>query len=309
MNPEEKMSDKIHTTVCTVCGSTDIESFLICEDYLATKEKFEISKCKACAFAFTQDFPSENVIGRYYDAPEYVSHSDTRKGIIHILYHWVRQISLKSKAKLVSEYSGMKKGMLLDIGSGTGYFLNKMKCKEWNVAGIEKSEEARKYTRQKFDIVSQEPEFLYTIPRQSKDVVTMWHVLEHLQHPERVLTHIRDILKDDGTLIIALPNKASSDAAHYKQFWAAFDVPRHLWHFSPSDFKHLASKHRFEVIDIKPMYFDTFYISMLSEKNKGSFSASLTGLIRGGIFFLRSIGKPERVSSLIYILKKTTPPE
>jgi len=303
----EKTPDKIHTTICPVCGSVEIEHFLSCKDYLATKEQFEIYKCKVCSFAFTQDFPSEETIGPYYDAPEYVSHSDTHKGVINFLYHWVRRISLKSKSKLVQKYSAAKKGMLLDIGSGTGYFLNRMKEQKWIVTGVEKSEDARKYTKQKFDIDTQASEYLYEIPCKTKDVITMWHVLEHLEHLNSVLDHIQGILKNDGRLVIALPNKASLDAVHYRENWAAYDVPRHLWHFSPSDFEHLLNRHQFELIETKPMYFDTFYISMLSEKNKGTFLASLVGLVRGGIFFLRSIGKPERVSSLIYILKKKQP--
>src|SRR5690606_35219459 len=127
---------------------------------------------------------------------------------------------------------------------------------------------------------------------------------EHLEHLNTVMEHLRKIIKDDGTVIIALPNKDSFDAAHYQQYWAAYDVPRHLWHFSPSDFIHLANRHQFDVVDIRPMYLDAFYISMLSEKSKGTFLGSLVGLLKGGIFFLRSLGNKRKCSSLIYILKK-----
>lgn len=296
----------IHTDICPVCGNTELTPFLSCKDYLTTQEPFRICHCTRCGFALTQDFPSEDEIGKYYEAPEYVSHSDTHKGIINSLYHLARKIALKSKAKIVIRYASRKAGMLLDIGSGTGYFLNKMKMKKWIVTGIEKSESARKYAKQKFDIDCQDDEYLYEIPCKTKDVVTMWHVLEHMEHLNKVLERLRGVLKDDGTAIIALPNKNSFDAAHYKEFWAAYDVPRHLWHFSPSDFGHLAKRHHFEVVAVKPMYFDAFYISMLSEKNKGTFLASLVGLMKGGIFFLRTLGNKSRSSSLIYILKKET---
>jgi len=295
---------RVHTTICPVCGSTEIQKFLSCKDYLATAEVFEIYKCQVCSFAFTQDFPIENQIGKYYDAPEYVSHSDTHKGIINMLYHWVRKISLKSKARLVAKYSSAKKGTLLDIGSGTGYFLNKMKARKWIVTGIEKSDAARQYAKQKFNIDCQQSEYLYNISCKKKDVVTMWHVLEHLENLNGVFSHIHQILKDDGTLIIALPNKDSLDARHYKEYWAAYDVPRHLWHFSPSDFERIAVRHQFELIETRPMYFDTFYISMLSEKNKGTFLGSIIGLVKGGLFFLRSLGNKQKVSSLVYILRK-----
>jgi len=295
---------RVHTTICPVCGNTEIHKFISCKDYLATAEVFEIYKCKVCSFAFTQDFPVESQIGKYYDAPEYVSHSDTHKGIINMLYHWVRKISLKSKARLVSKYSSAKRGTLLDIGSGTGYFLNKMKARKWIVTGVEKSDAARQYAKQKFNIDCQQSEYLYNISCKKKDVVTMWHVLEHLEHLNGVFSHIHQILKDDGTLIIALPNKDSLDALHYKEYWAAYDVPRHLWHFSPSDFERIAVRHQFELTETRPMYFDTFYISMLSEKNKGTFLGSIIGLIKGGLFFLRSLGNKQKVSSLVYILRK-----
>ncbi|WP_108821779.1 class I SAM-dependent methyltransferase [Dysgonomonas sp. Marseille-P4361] len=294
----------IYINICPVCGSMNSTHFLECKDYLASKETFEIEKCQSCGFAFTQNFPSEKAIGRYYEAPEYVSHSDTQKGIINRLYHIARKVALKSKAKIVKKYTTKKSGLLLDIGSGTGYFLNKMREKKWVVTGIEKSEDARLFAKQKFNIDCQDSEYLYNISPKTKDVISMWHVLEHLEHLNTVMEHLRKILKDDGTLIIALPNKSSFDAEFYKEYWAAYDVPRHLWHFSPDDFKYLIERHQFELIDTKPMHFDTFYISMLSEKNKGTTLGSLVGLVRGGIFFLKSLNNKKRSSSLTYILKK-----
>jgi SAM-dependent methyltransferase len=296
--------EKIHTEVCPVCGSTELVPLLSCKDYLTTQEVFEIYRCKACGFAFTQDFPVEDEIGPYYDAPAYISHSDTHKGLVNILYHWARVIALKSKAKIVVRNASKKTGTLLDVGSGTGYFLNKMKGRKWIVTGVEKSEAARKFAKLKFDIDCQDSEYLYYISEKSKDVITMWHVLEHMERLNRVMERLSKILKDDGTLIIALPNKDSFDAVHYKEYWAAYDVPRHLWHFSPSDFERLANRHGFALTDVKPMYFDAFYISMLSEKYKGTFLAGLIGLVRGKVFFLRTLGNKGRSSSLIYILKK-----
>lgn len=297
-------STTIYINICPVCGGMELTPFLQCKDNLATKEVFDIEKCNACGFAFTQNFPSEKVIGRYYDAPEYVSHSDTQRGVINTLYHLARKLALKSKAKIVEKYTSKKGGLLLDIGSGTGYFLNKMREKKWIVTGIEKSDFARKYAKTKFNLDCQDSEYLYQISRKTKDVISMWHVLEHLEHLNAVMEHLHHILKDDGTLIIALPNKDSFDAEYYQEHWAAYDVPRHLWHFSPADFTHLANRHNFELIATKPMHFDAFYISMLSEKNKGTFMGSIVGLFRGGIFFLKSLNNKNRCSSLTYILKK-----
>lgn len=301
---DDKAQHRIHSQVCPVCGSSSLLPFLSCTDYLTTKEVFEICKCKQCGFALTQDFPSEDMIAPYYEAPAYISHTDTHKGIVNSLYHLARKMALKSKSKLVTHYASQKSGMLLDIGSGTGYFLNRMKQLKWIVTGIEKSESARAYAKQKFNMDCQKSDYLYDIHAKTKDVITMWHVLEHLEHLNEVMDRLHTILKDDGIAIIALPNKDSFDAAYYKEFWAAYDVPRHLWHFSPSDFLHLADKHNFQLIDIKPMYLDAFYISMLSEQSKGSFMASICGLVKGGIFFLRTLANKKRSSSLIYILKK-----
>lgn len=294
----------IHSDKCPVCGGEKLKLFLECKDYFATKETFAIDRCPNCGFALTQDFPSENEIGRYYDVPEYISHSNTHKGIINTLYHWARKIALRSKSKIVVNYASKPTGTLLDVGCGTGYFLDKMKRLKWIVTGIEKAEAPRNYARNKFGINCQNSDYLFDIPGQTKDVITMWHVLEHLEQLNKTMAHLHKILKNDGTAIIALPNKESFDAIAYRQNWAAYDVPRHLWHFSPADFEQLANKHRFELIAIKPMYFDAFYISMLSEKNKGTFCASIVGLLKGGIYFLRSLGNKKRCSSLIYILKK-----
>jgi len=294
----------IHTSSCPVCSGSRFEKIAVCKDYLVSREMFSIYRCEKCGFGFTQDFPVENEIGRYYDAPEYISHSDTQQGIVNSLYHTARKIALKSKSNMVRRYSSVKTGKLLDIGSGTGYFLNAMSKKRWIVTGIEKSEPTRKYAHDKFGLNIQDSDFLFQIPPATKDVVTMWHVLEHIEKLNETMEALNRIIKDNGTVFIALPNKDSFDAASYKNYWAAYDVPRHLWHFSPSDFRLLAEKHNFKVQKIKPMYFDPFYISMLSEKYKGSSFASLTGLIKGFFFFFKSLFHTERYSSVVYILKK-----
>jgi predicted SAM-dependent methyltransferase len=253
----------------------------------------------------TQDFPAENEMGRYYDTPEYISHSDTQKGVVNYLYHIVRKLALCSKAALVKKTSGKQTGTLLDIGAGTGYFLNRIKADGWTITGVEKSASARQYAEKKFGIAFHDPEYLSQLPARSQDVISLWHVLEHLEKLNETIQLIYKLLKDDGAAIIALPNKNSIDALYYKENWAAYDVPRHLWHFSPDIMKMLAGKHGFRIAEMKPMYFDVFYIAMLSEKNRQS--SPLTGLLKGFIFFLRSLAEVETCSSIIYILKKTTP--
>lgn len=294
----------IHKNTCPVCDQKIFSGYLVCKDYYASKEDFQLVECTNCGFVMTQDFPSEDEIGKYYNVADYVSHSDTKKGIVNRLYHLARTIALRSKSRIVKKYSEKKTGLLLDIGCGTGYFLNKMRCSQWVVTGIEKDEGARRYAKEKFDLNTHEHDYLFQLMKGSKDVITMWHVLEHIERLDETLSKLYNILSDNGVLLIALPNKDSLDAQKYQEYWAAYDVPRHLWHFSPDNFELLANKYNFKLIDKKPMYFDAFYISMLSEKYKGTFAAPLVGLVRGFLFFIRSLSDMNKCSSITYILKK-----
>lgn len=296
--------DAIRISSCPICSSDRIKKSLRCKDHLTSCESFEIFNCSDCNFSFTQNFPSEQVIGRYYEANDYISHTDTQNGIINKLYHQARKIAIGYKTKLVKKYTG-KPTTLLDIGCGTGYFIRTLSEKGWDVTGIEKSEQVRQYTKQKFGLEVHNSEYLFDIPDKSQDVITMWHVLEHIEKLNQTILAIHRILSDNGTAFIALPNKESFDANHYKEYWAAYDVPRHLWHFSPSDFERLVSMYNFKIVEIKGMFFDPFYISMLSEKNKSTSFASIVGLLKGSIFCLRSIFNTKKSSSIIYILKKT----
>ena len=296
--------NNIHLEYCPVCSGKKLESTLQCKDYLTSKEAFTLYNCNDCGFAFTQDFPNENFIGRYYDAPEYISHTDTKEGIINKLYHYARNFALKSKLNLVSRYTPANKKSLLDIGCGTGYFLEAIANKNWTAEGIEKSETVRNQARGRLNLPINGSDYLSKIESESKDAITMWHVLEHIERLNETMNELYRILKKDGTVFIALPNKKSIDAAYYKEFWAAYDVPRHLWHFSPFDFNELARKHNFKLVKQKAMYFDPFYISMLSEKYKNSKMSTIVGLIKGAYFCFRSLFDTEKCSSIIYILKK-----
>lgn len=294
----------IHIKTCPVCSSDDFTKSLECKDHLLTNELFAIYSCKRCIFSFTQDFPSESEIGKYYEASDYVSHSDTQKGLINKLYHLARSIALRSKTRLVLKYFRDQPGTLLDVGCGTGYFLDSMRKKEWVVTGIEKSESTRNFAKQKFGLNTQDSEYLHTISNKAKNVITLWHVLEHIEKLNETMGTFYRILKDDGILVLALPNKSSVDARYYKDNWAAYDVPRHLWHFSPENLKLLAEKHNFELIAEKTMLFDPVYISMLSEKNRSAFLAGLRGMIKGTFFSFLSLFDTHKCSSIIYVLKK-----
>ena len=249
---------------CPVCGGQDLESFLQVKDHSISGESFEIMRCSDCGLGITQRHPDRDSIDKYYASEDYISHSDTAKGVVNRLYHAVRSFMLGRKQELVDKHAS--KGKLLDIGAGTGYFAAHMKGAGWDVIGLEPDEGARQVARENFDLKMNDIAELYNLPDRSFDVVTMWHVLEHVHNLNGDLDEITRVLKLSGTLVIAVPNPTSSDAGKYKEAWAAFDVPRHLWHFSPESMNLLLGNHGFELIETRSMPFDAFYVSMLSEK-------------------------------------------
>ncbi|TND10606.1 MAG: type 12 methyltransferase [Bacteroidetes bacterium] len=296
---EQSNQNKIES--CPVCGSKEIEKKLQCRDFTVSKELFDIVSCKKCSFFFTNPQPEVSDLGRYYESDDYVSHSDTSKGIVNWLYQRVRKTTLKRKLKLVNRLSGQ--GKLLDIGCGTGHFLHTAKTGGWETIGIEPSESARKVAREKFGINAFEEDHLVQLQAQSFDVITMWHVLEHVPFLNERVAELKRLLKPGGVLIVAVPNHLSHDADHYKENWAAWDVPRHLWHFAPSDIKNLFGKQQMGVKEILPMKFDAYYVSMLSEKYKNGKTSLLAAFWRGWISNLKSGGDPPRCSSQIYIIR------
>lgn len=294
----------IHHNICPLCSCPEIPHFLSCTDHFLSKEIFNICKCVNCGFIFTQDYPEESEAGRYYESEAYISHSDSKKSIPDKVYQLVRRIMLSRKKRIVVEFSGLSIGNLLDIGSGTGHFLNAMKETGWRINGVEINAKAREYAVAQFNIDTISPENIQTLPAESFDCISLWHVLEHFQDPFKYMKEISRLLKPEGVVIIALPNSGSSDSKHYGKKWAAYDVPRHIWHFSPSTFSIFAQKNMFSIIARRYLPFDVFYISMLSEKYKGSHFPLLSGTINSMRFSFRSIFNKSGSSSIIYILRK-----
>lgn len=294
----------LNIDTCPLCGKKHFEEVLTCTDHYATGEKFTIYRCTACGFLFTQHVPDESVIGRYYESPDYISHTDTRKGLANRLYHYVRGYMLGRKAALIERICGMRNGDLLDIGTGTGYFSRYMQKRGWKVSAIEKSPQARAFAREHFGLEVAAPEKLASYGKDTFDVVTLWHVMEHLQDINGTWQRLFEILRDKGILVIAVPNPASFDAEHYKEVWAAYDVPRHLWHFTPSAMQQFGAKFGFILTERHPMPFDAFYVSMLSEKYRGSHMSFLKGMLTGTEAWFASLVKKERSSSMIYVFRK-----
>lgn len=294
-------------TSCPVCGKTKFEHAMRCVDHYASGENFRLERCAACGFLFTQDFPAEASMGRYYDTKDYISHSDTRKGLVNTVYHQVRRYMLGRKARLVMRKAHRREGRLLDIGTGTGYFANAMLKRGWQVAAVEKNEGARRFAYNRFGLEVKPETELGTFADGAFDVITLWHVMEHLEHLNETWETLYRLLDTAGVLVVAVPNPSSSDARHYGCHWAAYDVPRHLWHFTPAVMQRLGAKHGFVLEEHFPLPFDAFYIAMLSEQYLNRRMAGLRGLWQGTRAWLATQARKERGSSLVYVFRKQKP--
>jgi 2-polyprenyl-3-methyl-5-hydroxy-6-metoxy-1,4-benzoquinol methylase len=295
----------VHHNECPLCSSENVFMNFRCTDHFISKEVFELYKCTDCNFEFTQDYPEETEIGKYYESDQYISHSDTSKGFPNKIYRLVRNAMLRKKRGIIKSATGLKKGSILDIGSGTGHFAGTMKKAGWLVKGIEINEKVRNLSVSRFGLEIIGPGQISTLEANSFDCITLWHVLEHFHDPFKFAVEILRLLKPGGLCLIALPNCSSYDAKYYGQNWAAYDVPRHLWHFNPSSFRLFSEKTGFESENLRNLPLDVFYISILSERYKGSKFAFLTGILKALSFAFLSVFKKRRSSSVIYILRKT----
>jgi len=296
--------NKLTINTCPLCGGTHIVKKMTCTDFYASGEQFDLSQCENCGFQFTQGFPVEKEIGKYYETPDYISHSDTKKGMMNELYHLVRSRMLQKKAQLINNITGKTSGKILDIGTGTGYFSHTMQQKGWQVDAIEKSPQARSFAKKNFNLEVKDDSGLNDFPADSFDVITLWHVMEHLEHLNETWERLYELLKDEGYLVIAVPNCSSFDAQKYKEFWAAYDVPRHLWHFTPDSMQKFGEKYNFTLVNHLPMPFDAFYVSILSEKYKKSKSSLIKGMFAGTLAWFSSLSNKEKSSSIIYVFRK-----
>jgi 2-polyprenyl-3-methyl-5-hydroxy-6-metoxy-1,4-benzoquinol methylase len=293
----------VHYTQCPVCNSDRIHPILSAKDHTVSHETFIIWQCQECTLRFTQDVPDETSIGAYYKSEDYISHSNTSKGLLNQVYQRVRKITLAQKASLIT---GATKpiGKLLDIGAGTGAFVNEMKGRQWDVTGIEPDEDARKQARDLYRLELIEPHILKELPVGSFDAITLWHVLEHVHALHDYVETLKQLLSDKGRIFIAVPNYNSVDASLYGNFWAAYDVPRHLYHFTPKSIEVLMAAHGLSVIQKKPMWFDSFYISLLSTKYRYGTTRWFSALMAGIRSNSKTLVDTNSCSSVIYIISK-----
>jgi len=274
-----------------------MKPFLKTKDFSISQETFDLFHDEKLDMLITKPQPED--LGFYYQSEVYISHTDANKSLIDKLYQGVKKYSLKKKVNLINGYSKKKK-TLLDVGAGTGDFLKTANGYGWKAEGVEPNHDARVKALEKgVSLIDR----LEAVPNKKYSVITLWHVLEHLPDLENQIVKLAWHLEDKGTLLIAVPNFKSYDARYYKEFWAAYDVPRHLWHFSKTAIEKLFAKHGLKLVKVKPMVFDSFYVSLLSEKYKTGhhniFKAFALGLW-SNLAALRT----KEYSSNIYILKK-----
>ncbi len=294
----------IHYEACPFCQSGDIHQKFVVKDYTVSGKFFTILQCRHCQGAFTQDVPSQEEIGPYYASENYISHSDTQQGFINKAYHLVRSRTLIQKRKMLQSLTKKEMGSIADIGCGTGAFLHTMQQAGWQITGFEPDETARQNAERLYNIKPLPSPELYNQPSDSYDAVTMWHVLEHVHDLHGYIEQVKKILKRDGKLLVAVPNYTSADAAQYQQFWAAYDVPRHLYHFSPASITLLMKQHGLQVIATKPMWFDSFYVSMLSEEYRNGKGNVIGAFLNGLVSNIKTLFDNKRCSSVIYVIKK-----
>lgn len=286
---------------CPNCGDANISKILCVKDYTVSGEEFEVWECENCTQRFTQNVPDQQNIEKYYQSENYISHSDTSKGLINNLYHKVRKKTLVQKRKLIEKTTGKSSGNILDVGSGTAAFLNEMKNAHWNCTGIEPDKNAREKALELYGLNLKDAEAVYSLSPESFNAITLWHVLEHVHNLHKYVEQLKNLLSKDGKLFIAVPNYTSADAKIYHQFWAAYDVPRHLYHFSPKSMKYLLNAYGLKLEEMRPMWYDSVYVSMLSEKYKTGDSHPIRALINGTVSNMETVFDKTKCSSLIYI--------
>lgn len=274
------------------------KSFITVKDFSVSGESFSLLLNEEYQILKTHPQPTLDKLGSYYEFEDYISHTDGKRTMFEKMYHFIKRKAIRDKVKLINSYQPIK-GRILDIGAGTGDFLLECKNQNWDILGIEPNDKAKGIA------VGKGIKFGNTIEKlesNSFDVITMWHVLEHVPDVEHQVAELKRLLKPSGTIVIAVPNFKSYDAKYYKEFWAAYDVPRHLWHFSKTAIEKLFDKQNMNLEDIKPMWFDSFYVSLLSEKYKSGKMNFFSGFFIGLISNLSGFFKKE-FSSHIYVLK------
>lgn len=292
-----------YLAACPLCQGTRLSHYTSCKDYTVSHETFQLQQCAVCGFVFTNPRPESPNLSRYYQSDEYISHSNTSKQFLHRVYKIARSFTLKWKYQLITEHSATRPEKILDYGCGTGAFLEKCRQQGLQITGVEPAHGARSQaqtltrTTIAANIADVEGSF---------NVITLWHVLEHIANLHETIEALAARLATNGTMFIAVPNLKSADAQHYQEQWAAFDVPRHLWHFSKETMQRIFDNHGLRIERVLPMKLDSYYVSLLSEKykNQKQSPALIASALIQGWKSNKQAKKTGEYSSLIYIVRK-----
>ena len=289
---------------CYCCGKEDFRLYTQAKDNYYT-ETFNIVQCNHCHFIFTNPRPDFNEIGKYYHAADYLSHQSHTKGFVQSIYRVARNYMKGKKLQLIQQVIQKENNFaLLDYGCGTGDFLGYIQKQNITAEGVEPDEHARKVAKEVNQVTTYSLEQANELSTQKFDVITLWHVLEHIHQLHEKIEQFRSWLKPNGKLIIAVPNIESYDAAYYGKHWDALDVPRHIYHFSPTNLRQIVEQHSLKLISTHPLFLDAYYIAMRSEWNKGTprFIAYFKAVWRGWLSNLDA-KKTGNYSSLIYVFE------
>ena len=287
---------------CPVCNKSNFSKHLESKDFSVSKESFVVVSCDTCDFHFTNPRPSDENLGKYYISDHYISHNNTRRTLFEKIYQLVRRIAINGKFRLISTF--FRSGRILDVGCGTGDFLNKCKSKNWETKGVEPSEIARNQAINNHKLDVEESTDLSKLEGEF-DIITMWHVLEHVPILNETLVQFNQLLSKKGKIIIAVPNLESYDAKYYKEYWAAYDLTIHLYHFSKKSICTLFEKHGFSLRKTKGMKFDSFYVSMLSEEHISGKKNFIKSVFVGVISNLYGFFGKRGFSSSIYVFERS----
>lgn len=287
-----------------MCGSSNQKTWAVVLDYSISQEQFHVVECEHCRFRWTSPRPDQRSLSKYYDDPTYISHSNTKKTFQDKLYQIARKWALRRKYRTI--HKNRSHGRVLDMGCGTGEFLAYLMGRGYLVTGVEPNVKAREEAIANHGI-SVLPSLDLVPANEQFQVITLWHVLEHVPDLRTTMKRLYASLADNGILVIAVPDRECWDASHYGTLWAAWDVPRHFSHFRQKDVRRLLHEHGFERIETKAMWIDAFYIAMLSERYRGSSvtGALLKGLLLGAWSNLQGLLTKAPTSSTLYIARKT----
>jgi 2-polyprenyl-3-methyl-5-hydroxy-6-metoxy-1,4-benzoquinol methylase len=269
------------------------------KDYTVSNEIFELKPNPEFGFLETYPQPRKDLLSSYYNSTDYISHTNTKRNLFEASYQIIRKWTLLKKLKLVNSY-GYTNKTILDVGCGTGHFLSICQKSNWHVTGIEPNTNARTIANKATNNSVHHTNELPTLEKSSFDIITLWHVLEHLPDLEKQISLFKSLLRPNGRLIIAVPNHKSFDAKYYNSFWAAYDVPRHLWHFNTPSLSKLMLKYGLQLDKKLPMWFDSIYVSLLSEKNKSGHMNIIKALAIGLWSNIKSLST-NQVSSHTYV--------